>query len=581
MGFMLKNRSNYRQLMPYIRSEIATISLALACTIGFTVFWPILATLAGKMAGYIGEGNVGAIAQLAGVTAIVFLIRGAVQYGQDALMAKAALKIALELRKNVYTHIQSLSLKYFETAKTGDLSYRLTEDIDRIGEVINKIFHQFIPSILQLIVVLGYMFYLNWQLTLAALIIAPLMAVLIGTFGEQLLKYSKKSQAKISNLSALLSEIFNGIRLIQAFSAEEYELKRFAIEAEANRRAKYQTEKIKALQFVVVGFLEAMSIVFLFFLGGWQISQNNLTGAEFISYIAAVALLIDPISLTTSNFNEFKQGEASVDRIFELLEIEREIKDKLGAIALKSVIGKVEYSQVKFAYSPEKLILKNINLIVQQGETIALVGLSGAGKTTLVNLLPRFYNLTAGKILIDGVNIADVTIKSLRQQIGIVPQETVLFSGTIADNITLGKEGIKLTEIEEAAKIANAHQFIKKLPQGYYTYIGERGVNLSGGQRQRIAIARAVLCNPRILILDEATSALDSESELLVQSALERIMKDRTVFVIAHRLATVRKADRIVVMEQGEIIEIGNHQELLAKNGRYARFHEQQLLNNE
>jgi ATP-binding cassette subfamily B protein len=581
MGFMLKNRSNYRQLMPYIRSEIATISLALACTIGFTVFWPILATLAGKMAGYIGEGNVGAIAQLAGVTAIVFLIRGAVQYGQDALMAKAALKIALELRKNVYTHIQSLSLKYFETAKTGDLSYRLTEDIDRIGEVINKIFHQFIPSILQLIVVLGYMFYLNWQLTLAALIIAPLMAVLIGTFGEQLLKYSKKSQAKISNLSALLSEIFNGIRLIQAFSAEEYELKRFAIEAEANRRAKYQTEKIKALQFVVVGFLEAMSIVFLFFLGGWQISQNNLTGAEFISYIAAVALLIDPISLTTSNFNEFKQGEASVDRIFELLEIEREIKDKLGAIALKSVIGKVEYSQVKFAYSPEKLILKNINLIVQQGETIALVGLSGAGKTTLVNLLPRFYNLTAGKILIDGVNIADVTIKSLRQQIGIVPQETVLFSGTIADNITLGKEGIGLTEIEEAANIANAHQFIKKLPQGYYTYMGERGVNLSGGQRQRIAIARAVLCNPRILILDEATSALDSESELLVQSALERIMKDRTVFVIAHRLATVRKADRIVVMEQGEIIEIGNHQELLAKNGRYARFHEQQLLNNE
>ncbi len=573
----MKTRSSYWQLIPYIKSEITTISLALGCTLAFTVFWPILATLAGKMAGYIGEGNVGAIAKLAGVTAIVFLIRGAVQYGQDSLMAKAALKIALELRRVVYGHLQSLSLRYFETAKTGDLSYRLTEDIDRIGEVIYKIFHQFIPCILQLIVVLGYMFYLNWQLTLAALIIAPLMAILIGTFGEQLLKVSRRSQTKISNLSALLTEVFNGIRLIQAFSAEEYEIKRFMQEAEENRRAKYQAEKIKALQFVIVGFLEAMSVVFLFFLGGWQISQNNLTGAEFISYIAAVALLIDPISLTTSNFNEFKQGEASVDRIFELLVIQPEIQDKKDAIPLGEITGKVEYAQVNFAYEIDKPVLKNINLIAYPGETIALVGLSGAGKTTLVNLLPRFYNIQEGKILIDGININDVTLKSLRSQIAIVPQETVLFSGTIADNITLGKSQFHLADIKAAAKIANAHQFISKLSQKYYTYVGERGINLSGGQRQRIAIARAVLLNPKILILDEATSALDSESEALVQEALERIMTDRTVFVIAHRLATVRRATRIIVMEQGQIIEAGNHQELIEKNGRYARFHAQQF----
>lgn len=569
--------TNYWQLLPYLRPQIKTITQALFCTLAFTIFWPILAWLAGRMAGYIGQGEVLKIAQLAGVAAIIFILRGAAQYGQDSLMAKAALKIALELRKQVYTNLQRLSLNYFEVAKTGDLSYRLTEDIDRIGEVINKIFHDFTPCILQLIVVIGYMIYLNWQLTLAVLIIAPLMALLIGGFGEQLVKFSRRSQQGSSNLSSLLTEVFNGIRLVQAFAAEDYEIRRFVQEAEQNRRVKYLAEKLKAIQFVVVGFLEAMSVVFLFFLGGWQISQRNLTGSEFISYVVAVAMLIDPIAHLTSNYNEFKQGEASVDRIFELLEIQPKVLESKNAIALPIVTGKIEYRSVHFAYSPEQLILKHINLLIYPGEMIALVGASGAGKTTLVNLLPRFYNCDTGEILIDGINIACVTLKSLRQQIGIVPQETLLFSGTIAENIAFGQSEFELKDVENAAKIANAHQFITEFSQGYYTYVGERGINLSGGQRQRIAIARAIFLNPRILILDEATSALDSESEALVQEALERIMKDRTVFVIAHRLATVRRADRILVLQQGEIVESGTHQELLQKNGIYARFHAQQF----
>ena len=572
-----KKSSSYYLLIPYIRPEIGTIIKAFICTIGFTIFWPILAALAGKMAEFIGEGNVDEIIKYAGIAAIVFLVRGVVQYGQDTIMAKAALKIALNLRCKVYAHLQSLSLNYFETAKTGDLSYRLTEDIDRIGEVINKVFHQFIPSILQVIVVIGYMFYINWRLTGATLIIAPLMAVLIGFFGEKLLQFSRKSQNKISSLSSFLTESFSGIRLIKAFAAEDYELKKFTQESEENRKAKLSTEKIKALQFVVVGFLEAMSVIFLFFLGAWQISENNLTGSEFVAYVAAVALLIDPIAITTSNYNEFKQGEASVDRIFELLEIPLFITEEENAITLSSVKGNVKYQNISFAYTEDKPVLKNLNLTVNSGELIALVGASGAGKTTLVNLLPRFYDPIKGKVLIDNTNIKYTSLKSLRQQIGIVPQETILFSGTIAQNIAFGQENFEIEAVEKAATIANAHQFVSELSQGYYTYVGERGVNLSGGQRQRLAIARAIYLDPRILILDEATSALDSESEALVQEALERIMSNRTVFVIAHRLATVRRANRILVMDQGKIIESGTHEELLEKNGRYAKFYAQQF----
>lgn len=573
----MKTRSTYWQLLPYIRPQWQTIAKAFACTLAFTVFWPIIAKLIGEMANFIGKGDLRSIVQLAGVGAIIFLVRGAVQYGQNTLMAKAALTVALELRKQVYAHLQSLNLGYFETAKTGDLSYRLTEDIDRIGEVINKLFHQFIPCILQLIVVLGYMIYLNWQLTLAALVIAPLMALLISWFGEKLLASSRQSQDRISDLSALLTEVFSGIRLIKAFVAEDYEIARFARESEQNRRAKYVAEQIKSLQYFIVGFLEAMSVILLFFLGGWQISQGNLTGKDFISYVAGVALLIDPIAITTANYSEFKQGEASNDRIFELLAIKPAVLEKPGAIEFSDVTGKVEYRNINFAYSPENLVLQNMSLLALPGETIALVGASGAGKTTLVNLLPRFYDPQAGQILIDGIDVQDVTLNSLRRQIGIVPQETILFSGTIAQNIAFGQSYYELKDVQKAAEIANADRFINEFPDGYQTWVGERGVNLSGGQKQRIAIARAVLLDPRILILDEATSALDSESEALVQEALERLMQDRTVFIIAHRLATVRKSDRILVVEKGRIMESGTHEELLEKGDRYARYYAQQF----
>ncbi len=529
------------------------------------------------MAASIGAGDVQSILVLAAVAAGIFLVRGLAQYGQDTLMAKAALRVALTLRKQTYAHLQQLSLGYFEQAKIGDLAYRLTEDIDRIGEVVNKLFHDLVPSVLQLIVVFGYMLYVNWALTCAVLVIAPLMALLIGFFGEQLLKFSRRSQTRISNLSALLTETLAAIRLVKAFAAEAYQLDRFQEESQQHRRSQFLAEKMKALQFVVVGFLEAIGVVFLFCLAAWQISLGRLTGVGFISYVTAVAMLIDPISHITSDYNLFKQGEASVDRIFEIFAQQPTVKDSPGAIAILNIQGIVEYEQVSFAYIPGKLVLKQITFTAKPGEMIALVGSSGAGKSTVVNLLMRLHDVSSGEIRLDGCPINTITLQSLRQNIAIVPQENMLFSGTIAQNIAFGQTALDFDAIEQAARVANAHQFISELSQGYHTFVGERGVNLSGGQRQRLAIARAILRNPGILILDEATSALDSESEALVQEALERIVPDRTVFVIAHRLATVRQATRIIVLEQGEIVESGDHHQLMAQQGRYADFHAQQF----
>ncbi|MBG1259232.1 ABC transporter ATP-binding protein [Nostoc commune] len=573
----MKTRSNYWQLLPYIRLQWKTIAKGLIGILGYVLATLVLINLAGKLATPFAQGNVVAIAQITGSCALVFLVRGLFQSIQDMYMAKAALRVAFYLRQQVYAHLQKLNLSYFETAKSGDLSYRLTEDVDRVGEVVNKVFHDFIPCILQLVAIPIYMIYLNWQLTLATVIVAPLMGILVGWFGERLRKYSLKSQNRVSGLSAILSEVFNGIRLVQAFAAENYEIARFGHEAERSLKAKYSAERLKAIQIPIIGFLEALSALSLLIVGAWQISQGNLTVANFFSYLAAAALLIDPIGHTTNNYNEFKQGEASVDRVFELMAIQPTVTEKINAIALPPVKGKVEYRHISFAYKPGEPVLKDISLLVSPGEAIALVGASGAGKTTFVNLLPRFYDPEVGQIFIDGIDIRDVKLHSLRRQIGIVPQETIMFSGTIAQNIAFGQKVFDMEAVKEAAKIANAHQFISQLPEGYETWVGERGVNLSGGQRQRIAIARAVLLNPQILILDEATSALDSESEALVQEALERLMEKRTVFIIAHRLSTVRRCDRILILEQGQIVESGTHEELLALEHRYARFYAQQF----
>jgi ATP-binding cassette subfamily B protein len=569
--------SNYWILWPYVRQEWRTIAQALIGTIIFVSYWPILAWLAGKILALLSDGNVGAVARLMVVTMAGFSVQKVGQYVQDALMSKAALEVAFNLRKDVYRHIHRLSLSYFERSQTGDLSYRLTEDIDRVGEVVLKLFHDFIPSMLQLIVVVAYMIYLNWQLTVTALILVPVLAGLAGWFGTQMLRFSRRSQNLVSDLSALVTEVFSGIRLVRAFAAEDYEVERFIHEAEKNRQAKYRAAWLQAVQYPVVGFLYAFVVLLILLVGTWQISQGNLTGASFGSYVAAALMLIDPVNHFIHNYGEFKQGEASLDRVVELMDIEPAVRELANANLIPKVTGRVEFQNVTFGYDPDEPVLKNLELLALPGEKVALVGSSGAGKSTVINLLLRFYDPQQGRVLVDDIDIATVTLQSLRRQIGIVPQEMTLFSGTIAQNIAFGRKEFDIQAVEDAARIANAHGFISQFSQGYYTWVGERGVNLSGGQRQRLAIARAVFLNPRILILDEATSALDSESEALVQEALERLMAERTVFIIAHRLATVRGADRILVLEKGQIIEAGTHAELLAQKSRYAQFYARQF----
>lgn len=572
---ILKSRFSYLMLVPDIIAHRRSLLLALVCTLVYVLSMPMLAFLIGRAAQYVGHQDLQALLHLPIVVAFFFVIRGLFEYGQDVLMAQVAFSITLNLRHRVYSNLLQLDLQYFQTAATGDLTYRLTEDIDRIGEILNQLFHQSLPCALQLIAVLAYMLYLNWPLTLAALVLAPLVGFAIGWFGERLLAFARRSQSQVSNLAVLLTESLSNMEVVKAHGAEDYEMDRFMEVAHQNRNATLAVERVKAVQYPVVGILEAIAVSLLFLLGGWQISLGHLSASQFISFVAAVVLLIDPINLLTENYNKFKQGQASIDRIQALLQLQP-ARAAVNAISIPPGQGNLEIRHVHFEYRPDQPILQDLNFQVTAGEVIALIGPSGAGKSTLANLLLRLYTPQSGQILIDGFDLQTVTRQSLCDQVGIVSQHTHLFSGTISQNIAYGQPEFNFQKVWEAAEVANALEFIQQLPQGFQTYLGEQGTTLSGGQRQRLAIARAVFRNPRILILDEATSALDAESEALVQGALQQVMCDRTVIIIAHRLTTLRNAHRIYVLECGQIIASGTPTQLIQNDcSQYTRLSSQ------
>ena len=538
--------------------------------------WPLLAFLAGNLIPAIGSGDLSKVSNIIVKSLLVFLIQKTAQFGQDVFIAKPSLEISEVMRGNLFRNIQKIEMNSFGKISAGDITYRLTEDAERVSEVIYKTAQDSIPCTLQLLAVVIYMFYLDWSLTLSTFILAPLIILSVNNFGRRVLLASEKSQDSTSDLASLIGESINGMSTIRAFAAENWIENKFYKRLKANRKAKYNTLKLLAFQHPVVGFVEAFGILAILGLGAARINLGLLTSEEFSSFFAAILMLIDPISHVSTNFNDYKQAEASIKRL-KNINLEPIEDDQENLICTSNIEGKINFKKVDFEYKKGNKILKNINLEIKKGEVTAFVGASGAGKSTMLALILKFIRPNIGNIFIDDKNLKLINTKDLRKNVALVQQQPFLFSGRIIDVIRMGRSFTN-EEVIESAKKANAHNFIQKLPDKYETKITERGANFSGGQIQRIAIARAILGNPSILLLDEATSALDAESESEVRKGLNRAMKNRTVIVIAHRLATTQEADKIVVFDKGEIIEVGKHVDLLSKKGIYKELCEKQLI---
>lgn len=569
--------AGFRRLLPLLVPYRSALLAGGACMLVFVVCWPLLAWLAGQLIPAIGAGDFGRVLQVIGLALSVFMLQKLAQFGQDTLLAGPALQVSQELRRRLFARLQRLDFGVLEKLSAGDLTYRLTEDADRVGEVIYKTIQDTTPSALQLVVVFGYMVWLDWKLSLGTLLLAPLVAVLVSVFGAKVMGAAEKSQKQVSELAALLGEAIGGLPLVRAFAAEPWLQQRFETEIDLHRRARYRTQRLLALQYPVVGFLEAAGILAVLLMGAARIQSGDLNGQGFSSYVAALLMLIDPISHLTTNFNEFQQGQASLRRLREIEHQAVEPPDRPQALPLGQVAGELTLEQVSFSYEAEQPVLRNLNLRVKPGQVVALVGPSGAGKSTLFSLLLRFNTAQSGRVLLDGRDLADLKASELRKAVALVPQQSAVFSGTVAEAIAFGRPATR-DQIRAAARLANADGFIEAMPGGYDARVEERGSNFSGGQLQRLAIARAVLGDPAVLLLDEATSALDAESEEAVQRGLDQAMAGRTVLVIAHRLSTVQEADSIVVLEHGQIVDQGNHDLLISRPGRYRDLCERQLI---
>jgi ATP-binding cassette, subfamily B, bacterial MsbA len=516
---------------------------------------------------------------LAGGLLIVFLVQALFSFAHRLTIAYVGERVIADLRIELYSHLQRLSLKFYADRRTGEIVSRLTNDVSLLQQAITENLVSLVRQLLTLLGAAVFLFYLNWRLTLLILTAIPIMTLTMVWLGRKIRAASKLVQDKLAEAASVVEETISGIRIVKSFAREAHEIGRFSARVNETFEAAMVRAKVTAVLAPIIGFLAFASITFTLWFGSYEVIQGRLTAGGLVAYLVYTMMVATPISSLAGLYAQFQSALGAAERLFELLDTRPDIADRPDALPLPPVNGRVTFRQVSFNYNSKMAILRQINFTAEPGRVIALVGPSGAGKSTLVNLIPRFYDVNEGAITIDGHDIREVTLHSLRDQIGIVPQETILFSDTVRANILYGKLDANQVELEAAAQAANAHDFIlHELPDGYDTLVGERGVKLSGGQRQRVAIARAILKNPRVLILDEATSSLDSESEQLVQEALERLMAGRTSFVIAHRLSTIVNADHILVLDQGQIVEQGDHHTLLLNpQGLYYRLYQMQF----
>ncbi len=511
---------------------------------------------------------------------IVFVIRAGTSFFSEYAFQKVGLSTVRDLRNQLYETMIHQSHRFFAERSTGEMVSRVVSDADAIQAAVSTRMGDLLQESVTLVLLIGYVFYLNPVLALVSLVGAPLIITPVVQFGKRLRRTTHRSQERMAEIATLLEETIRGVRIVKAFTMERFEIGRFREASRKHLRWTLSAQRTQAMTSPVMELLAGVCMVLLFGYAHRRIGAGTLSTGEFISFLTALALMYAPIKKLNKVNLSLNTALAAAERVFRMLDVDNDVKEKVDAVALHGVGSGVHYEDVTFTYGNAP-VLREVELRIAPGEIVALVGGSGAGKSTLVNLLPRFYDVTSGRITIDGVDVRDTTLLSLRSLMGFVTQEVVLFNDTVRNNIAYGRTDVDQSEVVAAAKAANAHEFITELPQGYDTTVGEAGVLLSGGQRQRLAIARALFKDPPILVLDEATSALDTESERLVQQALNNLMRGRTTLVIAHRLSTIRSAHKIVVLDKGRIAEVGTHEELLERRGVYRKLYDLQFVDDE